>query len=74
MTTEIVDYARVSTDEQSVDLQLDALNAAGCDRVYQDVGSGTLAESPALAQALDHVRGPRSWSGSSIASDAPPTI
>ncbi len=38
MTTEIVGYARVSTDEQSLDLQLDAHNAAGCDRVYQDVG------------------------------------
>ncbi len=55
-TTEIVGYARVSTDEQSLDLQLDALKAAGCDRVYQDVGSGTLADRPDLARALDHVR------------------
>ncbi len=66
-TTEIVGYARVSTDEQSLDLQLDALKAAGCDRVYQDVGSGTLVDRPDLALALDHLRAGDTGCGCSTA-------
>lgn len=36
-------YARVSTLEQSLDLQIDALNAAGCDEIITDEVSGTVA-------------------------------
>lgn len=52
-----VGYARVSTAEQSLDLQTDALVAAGCGRLYLDRGaSGATAARPGLVAALDHVR------------------
>jgi DNA invertase Pin-like site-specific DNA recombinase len=47
-----VGYARVSTAEQSADGQLDALRAAGVERVWTDVGSGARADRPALAEML----------------------
>ncbi len=46
----------MSTAEQSLALQQDALTAAGCDRVYSDVASGALDERDGLTQALDYVR------------------
>ena len=52
-----VGYARVSTQDQTLDLQKDALEAAGCDRIYEDLGvSGSQAERPGLTQALEYVR------------------
>jgi DNA invertase Pin-like site-specific DNA recombinase len=51
-----VGYARVSTEDQNVDLQTDALNVVGCVRVFTDVASGAVAERPELAAALDYVR------------------
>lgn len=51
-----VGYARVSTTDQSLDLQLDALTSAGCGRVYWDVASGATDARPGLTAALDHVR------------------
>jgi len=47
---------RVSTGEQSLDLQRDALERAGCERVYEDVCSGRATERPGLAQALEVAR------------------
>jgi DNA invertase Pin-like site-specific DNA recombinase len=52
----IFGYARVSTEDQTLSLQLDALKQAGCDRVFQDVVSGTATDRPGLSRALDHVR------------------
>ena len=49
---ELVGYARVSTAEQSADGQLDALRAAGVERVWTDVGSGARADRPALVEML----------------------
>ncbi len=52
----LIGYMRVSTGEQSLDLQRDALERAGCERVYQDVCSGRATERPGLAQALEVAR------------------
>jgi DNA invertase Pin-like site-specific DNA recombinase len=47
----------VSTRQQDLSLQLDALEQAGCARVFRDVGSGTLRKRPQLDACLDYVRG-----------------
>ena len=52
-----IGYARVSTNEQHLDLQLKALEVSGCDRVFTDQGiSGSTFDRPGLAQALDSVQ------------------
>jgi DNA invertase Pin-like site-specific DNA recombinase len=52
----LIGYARVSTTDQDLALQLDALHAAGCERVYEEKASGAKEERPELARALDHIR------------------
>ncbi len=54
--SQLVGYARVSTSEQNPALQLDALNAAGCDRVYVETASGAQRDRPELHKALDYMR------------------
>lgn len=49
-------YARVSTTEQSLDLQVDALKRAGCEQIYSDSASGAKHDRPGLSQALDYLR------------------
>ncbi len=53
---DLLGYARVSTVAQDAALQHDALQAAGCARVFCDTASGSLDERPELARALDHLR------------------
>ncbi len=50
---DLIGYARVSTDEQNLALQLDALKQAGCKRVFKDVGSGSLKHRPELDACLE---------------------
>ena len=52
----LIGYARVSTIEQSLDLQVDALKEAGCGKVYEDVASGAQASRPGLAEAMQYFR------------------
>ena len=51
-----IGYARVSTADQTLSLQQDALRAAGCVRVFTDTTSGTATARPGLDAALDYVR------------------
>jgi DNA invertase Pin-like site-specific DNA recombinase len=52
----LVGYCRVSTADQNLDLQTDALQQAGCARLFSDTASGALTQRPQLAAALDYVR------------------
>ena len=52
----LIGYARVSTDEQHLQLQLDALKKAGCKRVFTDKAGGARPERKGLAEALSHLR------------------
>ena len=52
----LIGYARVSTPEQDLTLQLDALREAGCERTFTDKASGTKANRAGLAEALSHAR------------------
>ncbi len=51
-----IGYARVSTDDQRLDVQHEALRRAGCDRIYEDTASGRVTDRPGLLQALDQLR------------------
>jgi DNA invertase Pin-like site-specific DNA recombinase len=52
----LIGYARISTSDQNLDLQLDALERAGADKVFSDVASGAKTARPGLDQVLSHVR------------------
>lgn len=52
----LVGYARVSTQEQDPALQLDALQAAGCERIFTEKASGAQRDRPQLQAALDYMR------------------
>ena len=52
----LIGYARVSTGEQNLDMQVDALKEAGCDKVFTDETSGVKADRPGLQAALEYLR------------------
>jgi len=52
----IIGYARVSTTDQSPQLQIDALNKAGCERIFTDQASGKTLERKEFAEALSFLR------------------
>ena len=52
----LIGYARVSTHEQTFDLQQDALKQAGCQQIYTDIASGAQSERKGLQEALHYLR------------------
>ena len=52
----LIGYARVSTTDQNLDLQIDALTKAGCEKIFDEKISGGRAERPGLAQAMELLR------------------
>jgi hypothetical protein len=52
----LLGYARVSTTDQQTRLQVDALERAGCYRVFAETASGAASDRPVLAQVLDQLR------------------
>jgi DNA invertase Pin-like site-specific DNA recombinase len=52
----LIGYARVSTTDQNLELQLNRLNAHGCERIYQEKVSGARRDRPELQRMLDHLR------------------
>jgi len=51
-----IGYARVSTREQSFNLQVDALRAAGCEKIYTEAVSGVRTERPVFEELLRNIR------------------
>jgi DNA invertase Pin-like site-specific DNA recombinase len=56
-TIMLIGYARVSTYDQTLHLQQDALTKAGCNKIFTDTASGAKAERKGLEEALSYIRG-----------------
>jgi DNA invertase Pin-like site-specific DNA recombinase len=53
----LIGYARVSTQDQTLTLQKDALEKAGCEKIFTDTVSGTKAERKGLEEAFSRLIG-----------------
>ncbi|MDC8107126.1 recombinase family protein [Chryseobacterium sp. B21-037] len=51
-----IGYARVSTKDQNLDLQIEALEKAGCEKIYQEKISGSTKNRPELDKMIEHFR------------------
>jgi hypothetical protein len=51
-----IGYARVSTLDQNLDLQIDALTKIGCDKIFQEKITGTKSDRPKLLEAINYAR------------------
>jgi DNA invertase Pin-like site-specific DNA recombinase len=60
----ILAYARTSTNAQNPQLQIDALTAAGADRIFINQASGTATARPQLDLMLEVARACGAWTGS----------
>src|SRR5438132_12137096 len=52
----LVGYARVSTDDQTLDPQTDALTKVGCQKIFTDIASGAKTDRAGLREAIDFLR------------------
>lgn len=52
----LIGYARVSSNDQNLDLQIDALKKIGCSRIFSDKITGKRKSRPGLDHALSHLR------------------
>ncbi|MDF9799224.1 DNA invertase Pin-like site-specific DNA recombinase [Catalinimonas alkaloidigena] len=52
----LIGYARISTHDQNLNLQKDALQKAGCERIFEDTIYGAIAERPGLAKLKEQLR------------------
>lgn len=51
-----IGYARVSTKEQSLSMQIDALKKAGCDQIHEEIASGAKTARPVLEEIIRNIR------------------
>ena len=51
-----IGYARISTKEQSLSMQVDALKKAGCDQIYEEIASGAKTARPVLEEIMRNIR------------------
>lgn len=58
----LIGYARVSTRDENLEVQREASSKAGCQKVFEDKVSGTRADRPGLAKAMEF-RSPRRMGG-----------
>lgn len=51
-----IGYARISTADQNLDLQIEALQKIGCLKIFTDIASGAKSDRPGLEKALNYLR------------------